>query len=72
MTLVIFTVIGCGLLLAGVCKVVWVLRRAMSDETTQAEDITEGLVCQVCGEYFEDVLSGADAPGHPRTCENCK
>ena len=31
-----------------------------------ADDILEGLCCQVCGEWFGDILEGEDAPGHPR------
>lgn len=36
-----------------------------------ADDILEGAVCQVCGEWMEDLLDGFDPPGHPRTCEGC-
>lgn len=32
-----------------------------------ADDIIEGLVCQVCGCFFEDM----EEPGHPRTCNGC-
>lgn len=37
-----------------------------------ADDILEGLCCEQCGEYFDDVLDGEDAPGFPRTCESCQ
>lgn len=37
-----------------------------------AEDILEGLVCEGCGEWFDDVLCGADAPGFPRRCPMCQ
>jgi len=30
-----------------------------------ADDILDGLCCQVCGEYFDD------AAGYPRTCAGC-
>lgn len=30
------------------------------------EDMLDGSVCQLCGEWFHD-----DAPGKPRTCEGC-
>lgn len=36
-----------------------------------ADDILEGLCCQYCGEWFDDVLGGAEAPGYPRSCEGC-
>lgn len=32
-----------------------------------AEDILNGAVCEVCGEFFHD-----DEPGHPRRCERCR
>jgi hypothetical protein len=37
-----------------------------------AEDILEGCVCEVCGEWFDDVLDGEEPPGHPRRCERCE
>ena len=36
-----------------------------------AEDILDGLVCEVCGEWFDDVLDGQEPPGHPRRCDRC-
>lgn len=30
-------------------------------------EIIEGLVCQDCGEMFDDF----DAPGYPRSCDGC-
>lgn len=36
------------------------------DDDTIADDMTSGLVCQECGEYFED-----GAVGYPRTCTDC-
>jgi len=32
-----------------------------------ADDILDGLMCQVCG-----TLIDGDAPGHPRSCEDCE
>lgn len=37
-----------------------------------ADDILEGFCCQYCGEYFDDILDGAEAPGYPRSCETCE
>jgi hypothetical protein len=37
-----------------------------------AEDVMDGMLCQHCGEWFADVLMGADAPGYPRSCARCK
>jgi len=31
-----------------------------------ADDITDGLVCSICG-----ALVDGDAPGHPRKCGEC-
>lgn len=36
-----------------------------------ADDIYEGITCQLCGVFFDDVLEGAEPPGHPRTCDDC-
>lgn len=36
-----------------------------------ADDMLDGTVCQCCGEFFDDILSGESAPGFPRTCEAC-
>lgn len=37
-----------------------------------AEDSLDGSCCEVCGEWFADVIEGAEPPGHPRTCEACR
>ncbi len=37
-----------------------------------ADDMLEGFVCQECGEFFDDILNGGDAPGYPRTCDGCE
>jgi len=37
-----------------------------------ADDALDGLVCEGCGEWFDDVLNGAEAPGYPRRCASCK
>jgi hypothetical protein len=37
-----------------------------------ADDILNGLVCQECGEWMDDILNGADEPGYPRTCDGCQ
>ena len=37
-----------------------------------AEDVLEGRICEVCGEWFADVLDGKEPPGHPRRCERCE
>lgn len=36
-----------------------------------ADDILEGVTCQGCGEFFDDIINGGDAPGFPRWCERC-
>jgi hypothetical protein len=36
-----------------------------------AEDILDGMCCQECGEWFDDIINGEEAPGYPRTCERC-
>ena len=38
-----------------------------------ADDIIDGTVCQECGMFFRDVFAGEymDAPGYPRTCNEC-
>lgn len=36
-----------------------------------ADMILDGILCQVCGGLMEDVEPGFNAPGHPRTCEDC-
>ena len=37
-----------------------------------ADDILNGVVCQCCGEWMDDILDGAEEPGYPRTCDGCK
>ena len=37
-----------------------------------AEDALEGCVCEQCGEWFDDMLQGGDAPGYPRRCSRCR
>lgn len=36
-----------------------------------ADMMLEGLLCEGCGEAFDDVVDGADAPGFPRRCPTC-
>lgn len=36
-----------------------------------AEMMLDGLMCEQCGEFFDDVLQGGDGPGHPRLCAAC-
>lgn len=38
---------------------------------SEAEDAVNGDVCEVCGEWFDDVIEGRESPGHPRVCEAC-
>lgn len=33
-----------------------------------ADDILIGLCCQACGSYMDDM----EAPGYPRTCDDCE
>jgi hypothetical protein len=37
-----------------------------------AEDILDGTVCECCGEFFDDVIEGGEAPGFQRRCERCE
>lgn len=42
-----------------------------------AELILEGYFCQVCGAVMEDLIVPGqkqlkEAPGHPRTCDDCR
>lgn len=37
-----------------------------------AEAMLEGSCCEGCGEFFDDVIEGAEPPGYPRRCEGCK
>lgn len=43
----------------------------MSDGTA-ADDMLDGTCCQVCGEFFDDVIDGEEPPGFPRTCRACQ
>lgn len=36
-----------------------------------ADDMLDGLCCEGCGEWFDDIHNGAEAPGHPRRCKRC-
>lgn len=33
-----------------------------------AEMRLDGTVCEACGEIFDDIIAGAEPPGHPRYC----
>ena len=33
-----------------------------------AEDMLDGTCCEGCGEFFDDILNGAEPPGYPRYC----
>ena len=42
-----------------------------------SEMILDGVLCQVCGELFDDLKPASGnvllpPPGYPRTCEDCK
>ena len=37
-----------------------------------ADDILDGLFCQVCGAVMEDVTPESEVPGYPRTCRQCE
>jgi hypothetical protein len=37
-----------------------------------AEAVLDGSVCQVCGEWFDDIIEGEEPPGYPRTCATCE
>jgi hypothetical protein len=37
-----------------------------------AEDVLDGVVCEGCGEFFDDVINGKEPPGYPRRCDACK
>lgn len=37
-----------------------------------AEDILDGVVCEGCGEFFDDIIDGGEAPGYPRRCDACQ
>lgn len=36
-----------------------------------ADDVLDGMVCECCGEWFDDVINGAEPPGFPRMCVAC-
>lgn len=36
-----------------------------------ADDILDGLFCEVCGAVMEDVTETSAVPGYPRTCRAC-
>jgi hypothetical protein len=36
-----------------------------------AEMMLEGILCEGCGEVFDDVIAGGEGPGHPRRCRLC-
>ena len=38
----------------------------MSEESSMAEDIIDGVFCEECGQYIGDPC------GHPRKCLDCK
>lgn len=37
-----------------------------------AEDILDGSVCVICGEWLDDVIDGKEPPGYPRRCKRCR
>ena len=37
-----------------------------------ADLLLTGEICQECGEWLEDIINGAPAPGYPRWCPSCK
>ncbi len=37
-----------------------------------ADDIIDGVVCEWCGEFFDDIIDGGDGPGYPRRCNACE
>lgn len=37
-----------------------------------AKAMLDGSACQSCGEWFDDVLEGAEPPGYPRSCNLCE
>ena len=42
------------------------------DDGTAADDMLDGTCCQICGEFFDDVIDGEEPPGVPRTCSACE
>ena len=36
------------------------------------ELILDGVVCQFCGEYLDDIANDVDTPGYPRSCTTCE
>lgn len=43
-------------------------KEGMSEFT---ELISEGILCQTCGECLDDIADESDAPGYPRNCMDC-
>ncbi len=37
-----------------------------------AEMHLNGTLCQYCGSVFDDIISGEESPGYPRSCEDCE
>lgn len=37
-----------------------------------ADMMVEGALCSGCGVWMDDILEGVEAPGYPRTCEDCE
>lgn len=36
-----------------------------------ADMMIDGTLCSDCGVCMDDILAGEEAPGHPRTCDDC-
>lgn len=36
-----------------------------------AEMHLDGTLCECCGQVFDDIINGAEPPGHPRRCSGC-
>ena len=36
-----------------------------------SEMMQDGILCQICGVFMDDLQDGDEAPGYPRTCEGC-
>jgi hypothetical protein len=37
-----------------------------------ADMMLEGILCEGCGELFDDMDEGHEPPGHPRRCDSCE
>lgn len=37
-----------------------------------AEMMLDGTMCEGCGEFFDDIINGGEAPGYPRRCRACR